>query len=131
MIAREYTKRIDIYQGTEASDGFGGNTVSYELIASSWAKLVNPSSSRFTDLGLSDLSDSLLFKVRFRGELNYNGRNLYLNYNGDTYVIQSITDLDMVHRELDILCTKANPEIILPVVSLQSLPYTLPFTFSS
>ena len=131
MIAREYNKRIDIYQGTEEPDGFAGNTVSYELIASSWAKLSSPSSSRFTDLGITDLSNSLLFKVRYNPELNYNGRNLYLSYNGETYVIQSITDLDMVHRELDIYCTKANPELILPVVSLQSFDYTLNFTITS
>ena len=112
MLAREYNKRIDIQQIVSTPDGFGGNTVSFVTIGSSWAKLVNNSISitqRATVLGISDLYEPLMFKIRFRNDLNYNGRNLALIYAGQQYIIKSIINIDMFNRELEILCTKENP----------------------
>lgn len=134
MIAREYNKRIDIYQYESVSDGFGGNTVESELLASSWAKLVNRTTSvqqRATTLGITDLYEPLIFKIRFRADLPYNGRNLSLSYGGESYVIKSITDAGEMHRELEILCTKTIPETVALIPSLQSFDYTLNFTITS
>ena len=41
MISRKYTKAISIWQSTEQSDGFGGYTVTDELVYSVWAKCRN------------------------------------------------------------------------------------------
>lgn len=134
MIAREYNKRIDIYQYEEVPDGFGGNTVQSEQLASSWAKLVESTSSvqqRATVLGITDLYEPLIFRLRFRNDLPYNGRNLALSYNGNTYVIKSISDVNEFHREIEILCTKTIPESVPLIPSLQSFDYTLNFTFTS
>lgn len=134
MQSREYTKRIDIYQVQEVPDGFGGNVVSSELLASSWAKLVNQNTSiqqRSTTLGITDLYEPLIFRLRFRNDLPYNGRNLSLNYNGESYVIKSITDVNEFHREIEILCTKTIPESVDLIPSLQAFDYTLNFTFTS
>ncbi|MNG66075.1 Phage head-tail joining protein [compost metagenome] len=112
MLAREYNRRIEILEYISSPDGYGGNIVSSISLGNTWSKLVNSSSSvaqRLTSLGISDLYEPLIFKIRFRNDLNYNGRNLSLTYNNQEYVIKSITDIDMFHRELEIVCTKANP----------------------
>ena len=36
MRSRGFNKRIDIYETTTVSDGFGGSTVSDTLVTSSW-----------------------------------------------------------------------------------------------
>jgi len=53
-----------------------------------------------------------LFKLRYRNDLPYNGRNLYLSYQGNEYVIKSIDDVNEFHREIEILCTKTIPESV-------------------
>ena len=132
MIAREYNKRISVYQVESIPDGYGGYTVQKTVLADSWAKLVNSSSSlqqRATTLGITDLYEPLIFKLRFRNDLPYNGRNLYLQYQGSEYVIKSITDNNEFHREVEILCTKTIPEtvgLIAPIDNNQ-FSYTLPF----
>lgn len=134
MIAREYTKRIDIYQYESEPDGFSGNIATPELIASSWAKLVDSNTSlqqRATVLGITDLYEPLIFRLRFRNDLPYNGRNLSLSYNGNTYVIKSISDVNEFHREIEILCTKTIPETVALIPSLQYFDYTLNFTITS
>lgn len=113
MIARDYNKRITINEYVRTSDGFGGEVTSIDEaeIIDTWAKLVNPSSNRVTDLGLSDVYQSLVFKVRYNGSL-INVRDRSLIYNGQEYVINGITDVEMMHREMEIVCTRANPQSI-------------------
>lgn len=113
MLAREYNKRIEVLEYTETPDGFGGNIVSSTSLGLSWAKLDNRSTSisqRSTALGLTELIEPLIFKIRFRNDLTYEGRTRSLIYNGNEYVIQSITDVDMFHRELEIVCSRKSPE---------------------
>lgn len=109
MKARDYTKQIEVLEYTETPDGFGGNTVSAVSLGYSWARLDNKVTSvsqRVTALGITDLIEPLIFKVRYRNDLTYEGRTRSLMYNGAEYVIQSITDADMFHRELEIVCSK-------------------------
>ena len=133
MLARQYNKRISVYQVESLPDGFGGYTVQKTVLADSWAKLVTSSSSlqqRATALGITDLYEPLILKLRYRNDLPYNGRNLYLSYQGEDYVIKSITDLNEFHREIEILCTKTIPETV-PLITLNtSFPYTLPLILS-
>ena len=103
MIAREYNRRITVNEYTVTSDGFGGYTVSSSVYLEAWAKLVNPSSNRATELGLSDLYNSLVFRVRYNEEL-VNGRKFSLSYLDKEYNIVGITDVDQFHRELEIVC---------------------------
>lgn len=114
MIARDYNKRISVYQYEDQPDGYGGNTVIKTVLLDTWAKLVNSSSQvqqRATTLGITDLYEPLVFKLRAT-TIPYNGRNLSLSYQGEDYVIKSITDVDQFHREMEILCTKTIPESV-------------------
>lgn len=109
MRGRDYNKRITINEYTSAPDGFGGNTVTKTQLAGTWAQLVNKVTSvnqRVTSLGLTELHEPLIFRIRYREDVN--GRANSLAYNGQEYTIQSIVDIDQMHRELEIVCTKNN-----------------------
>ena len=107
MLAREYNKRVSIYQTTKVPDGFGGNTVAEVLLFSSWAKLeTNGVGYKAKDFGLQEFNDPLLFKVRFRHDFDYNSRTMFLTYKNDRYIIQGIRNSDEADIELEIFCKK-------------------------
>lgn len=120
MLAREYNKRISIYESVTAEDGFGGNIPDSLIpLGKSWAKLITNSSSiqvRTTALGITELNEPLLFKLRYRNDLFYQGRTYFLTYNDNMYIIKNITDVDQFHREIEIMCTKSIAEN-LPVIT--------------
>ena len=111
MIARDYNKRIDINLYGDIPDGFGGNIAGIESTTTHWAKLINQVrvlDQRITTLGITDLYEPLIFKIRKSASPFINGRSYSLMYQGETYIIKSIIDIDEFHRELEILCTKKN-----------------------
>lgn len=115
MKAREYNKRIDVWEvGQRVSDGFGGWIIGEPVkIASSWAKLVTEGLGRKAySFGLTEFNDPLLFQVRGRNDLPYNGRNLFLMYRGEKYDIQGIRNENLRNIDTEIFCTKHEPETI-------------------
>lgn len=95
--ARQFTKRVEIWQIADVADGFGGNEVSDELIATSWAKVETMGisgrfSNRTTDLGITNTNQGVLFTFRNRNDLTYNSINQYLMYRGAKYIISSFPD---------------------------------------
>ena len=94
--ARQFTKRVEIWQTTEVDNGFGGNLVTDAIIASSWAKVETMSGGRFanrtTDLGITETNQGVLFTFRKRNDLIYNSINQYLMYRGVKYIISSFPD---------------------------------------
>lgn len=107
MIAREYTKRISVFETTNVADGYGGNTVSEVFIFSSWAKLeTNGVGYKAKDLGLVNFNDPLLFKVRHRNDFDYNGRKMYVLYNNNKYIIQGVRNVNELNIDLEIFCSK-------------------------
>ncbi|SMC45765.1 phage head completion protein [Pedobacter africanus] len=112
MKAREYNKRIEVWETTErVSDGFGGYIAgSPQLISRSWAKLVTEGLGRKAySFGIIEFKDPLLFLVRGRNDLPYNGRNLFLVYKGDKYIIQGIRNENLRDVDTEIFCTKDDP----------------------
>ena len=73
MRARSLDKKIEIRSNSPVSDGFGGNTVSDTLIASSWAKVETSktSSSNLNEIGLNDLAFNLKITLRKRNDIAY------------------------------------------------------------
>lgn len=115
MKSREYNKRIEVWEvGQRESDGFGGWIVGDPvMIAKSWAKLVTDGLGRKAyNFGIVDFNDPLLFLVRGRNDLPYNGRNLYLMYRGEKYVIRAVKNEDLGDVDTEIFCTKQDPETI-------------------
>lgn len=91
MRARKYNKRIDVYQVTNVSDGFGGNGVGVPtLIARSWCKLITLNKlDRNTDVGIIDTIDTIVIQLRKRNDLDYNSKNMYFVYRSEKYIMQS------------------------------------------
>lgn len=115
MKAREYDKRIEVWEvGAPVSDGFGGGIAGEPTkIATSWAKLVTEGLGRKAhSFGIVEFNDPLLFLVRGRNDLPYNGRNLFLMYLGDKYVIQGVRNEAMRNVDTEIFCVKENPETV-------------------
>lgn len=115
MKARKYDTRIEVWEvGQRVSDGFGGWIVGEPVkIAASWAELSTKSLGRKAyNFGIVEFNDPLLFLVRGRNDLPYNGRNLYLIYRGEKYVIRAVKNEDLRDVDTEIFCTKQEPETI-------------------
>ena len=90
MRSRKLSKRIEIWQTSNVSDGFGGNTVAETLIASSWAEIITlNNTNRSTDIGITSATNTIKVRLRKRNDLTYNGINQYLKYRGFKYIIQN------------------------------------------
>ena len=60
MRSRKLSKRVEIWQTSNVSDGFGGNTIAETLITSSWAEVITlNNTNRSTDIGIT----SALYKI--------------------------------------------------------------------
>lgn len=107
MLSRQYDKRIQVWETTKVSDGFGGNTVSETLLFQSWAKIeTNGVGYKAQDIGLDQFNNPVLFKVRYRNDFQYQGRTLYVLYRNVKYIIQAVRNSDQRNIELDIFCSK-------------------------
>ena len=90
MRSRKLSKRIEIWQTSNVSDGFGGNTVAETLIASSWAEIITLNDvNRSTDIGITSATNSIKVRLRKRKDITYNSINQYLKYRGFKYIIQN------------------------------------------
>lgn len=115
MKAREYDKRIEVWEvGQRVSDGFGGWIIGEPVkVTTTWAKLVTEGLGRKAyNLGIIEFNDPLLFLVRGRNDLPYNGRNLYLMYRGEKYIIKSVRNEDLRDVDTEIFCIKEEPETV-------------------
>lgn len=114
MKARKYDKRIEVWEtGQRLPDGFGGYTIGAVKISTSWANLVTESVGRIAhSFGIVEFNNPLVFKLRSRNDLYYNGRNLFLMYKGDKYVIKGVKNEGMRGIEALIFCVMEEPVTI-------------------
>ena len=86
MRAREFTKRIELWQIADVADGYGGNTVSNTLITTVWAKVETFSSksgkfsSKLSDFGILSTQTAIVVKLRKRADFDYNSINQFIKY---------------------------------------------------
>ena len=110
MRARSFNKRIEIWETTLVSDGFGGNTFTESLLNTSWAKIetVKPSRGDLrTDSGILDASNSIIVTLRQRKDLSYDMATMFLKYRGEKYIINSFpANIDFEDSTIKIVCTK-------------------------
>lgn len=111
MRARKYNKQIEIWQTTKVSDGFGGNTVTTELIAKSFCKIItNNNIYQNKEFGLSETTNRIVVQLRKRNDITYNSKNQFVMYRGDKYIISSEpVNIGFEDREIQITLTKESP----------------------
>jgi len=104
MSARQFNKRIEVWQTVAVADGSGGNTVSENIITTTWAKLETLDSAQITTLGLDYTKSSLWVTVRKRKDLIYNSKTIYIKYKGNKYTITSYpTDEDFISATISFI----------------------------
>ena len=100
MRARSFNKRVQIWQTSYVSDGFSGTKTFGQIISNSWAKVETAKSnaSNMNEIGLDDMALNLLITVRYRNDLEYNGINQYLVYNGVRYEFSQAPNENNLNR---------------------------------
>jgi len=106
MQSRKYTKSIEIWKTTTVSDGYGGNTVTDELDFVMWANVTAKRSSRLNENGQNDNFVQTVFTVRNRVNLELSIKNNFIKYNGLTYNIDSILNIDLDNIDVEIQATQ-------------------------
>ena len=107
MIAREYDKRIQICATESIPNESGGYETIEHVIAESWAKIETEGvGNRLVSIGLVVFEDPVLFKVRYRNDLQYEGKTMFVVYRNYRYAIQAIRDNNERQRELEIFTAR-------------------------
>ena len=121
--SRRLTKRFELWETTAVPDGFGGNTVSDILIASSWAeiKTANAKSNfRSTDNGITNATNQIIITTRLRNDLTYNSINQFIKYGGVKYIISNQPyNVSFDNMFIEIVATAQelnNPNAIAPIL---------------
>lgn len=101
MLARKYAKKIQIWQNTTISDGFGGNTIGEPvLVGSFFAEILQNSAFKDVTLGQSNLKNNYTFRVRESGKLHTEIEDCYIVFRDKKYVIKDIRYDDELFRFL-------------------------------
>jgi len=103
MLARQYNRKIQIYQTTSTADGFGGTIPTDVLIGSFWSEVKQNSAFRDTQVGASDIKNNYSFKIRSTDKITpSNIDNLFIMYRSKKYVVNDIRYNDELFRETNI-----------------------------
>lgn len=102
MIARKYTKAIGIWKTTTIPDGYGGNIITTALDFSCWSNVETKRSNRLNENGQNDNFVQLVFTIRNRYNLELSIKDNFIKYNGLTYNIDSILNMDLNNIDIQI-----------------------------
>lgn len=107
MKAREYDRRVEFWQTSTVADGYGGNTLTESLVATSWAKIRTPNKyDKLTELGVTDPQNTIIVYLRKRSDIDYNARDMVIKYRNVSYVIQNRPlNVDFLDTEIEIIAT--------------------------
>jgi SPP1 family predicted phage head-tail adaptor len=106
MIARKYTKQIQIWKTTTVSDGYGGNFVTDELDFTMWANVTAKRAYRTNEEGQNDNNVQTIFTIRNRATLDISIKDNFINYNGLTYNIDSVLNKDLDNIDIELVATQ-------------------------
>lgn len=102
MIARELTRKVEIYKIQSTYDEFGGYTVEDVLIGKFWANVKQISSFRDNAIGGSYIKDNYFFKIRNNLTIDIDKDNLSIVYRNTKYVVNDIQYDDELFRFINI-----------------------------
>ena len=110
-MAREFNKRIEIWQTVATDDGFGGQTIGDNIITTTWAKLETVGSTSTVALGLDFTQSNILVSVRKRKDLEYSSKTLYIKYRGAKYTINTFPlNENFVDNVITFIMVKEKPQ---------------------
>lgn len=91
---------VTILEPTEVSDGMGGVSVSWNVLATVWAELV-VSSAEFAGEGQRFARKLVKIRIRYRDDVTAKMR---VQYEGELWDIRSLHDPDMRRQWLELDC---------------------------
>lgn len=106
MIARKYTKQVQIWKTTKVSDGYGGNTVTEEVDFTVWANVTAKRAFRLNEEGQNDNNVQTIFTIRNRATLDISIKDNFIKYNGLIYNIDSILNKDLDNIDIELVATQ-------------------------
>ncbi len=106
MIARKYTKHVELWVTTTVSDGYGGNTVTTALVQNLWANVTAKTSNRQNENGQNDNFVQTVFTIRNRFDLVLSIKDNFFKYNGLIYNIDSVLNIDLDNIDIQIYATQ-------------------------
>ncbi len=106
MLSRKYTKAIGIWETTNVPDGFGGSTVTNALVYSVWANVETKRAYIRNEEGQNDNFVQTVFTIRNRYDIDFNEKTNFIKYNGLTYNIDSILNIDLNNIDIEIMATQ-------------------------
>jgi len=113
MIAREYNKRVSVFETTLTQNEFGGSSSVETLLFNSWAQVItNGVGYKATDFGIDAFEDPVLFKVGFRNDFKWQARTLLVKYRNQRYIIKGVRNVNVENLEMEIYCQRE--ETVMP-----------------
>ncbi len=103
-LARKYTTKIEIWQPTEVSDGYGGYTTTETMQKKVWAGVrTNGAGFKFQQFGLNDFKNPVIFFIRAKNNINFNEKT-FIVYKGHRYEVKGFEDRDLDNIEITLYC---------------------------
>ena len=87
-----FKDRVEVWQKTSVSDGFGGNTVGETQLGSSWAKVNNIPREKYVDYGLNTENQAIELHLRSRIDIDYFAQDIFFKHNGKSWFPSLIED---------------------------------------
>ncbi len=106
MLARKYTKSIEIWKITAVADGHSGSTVTEEKDFSIWANVTTKSAYRTNENGQNDNFVQTIFTVRNRVNIELSIKDNFIKYNGLIYNIDSVFNINLDDIDIEIRATQ-------------------------
>ena len=102
MLARRYTKKIEIWIDVAEPDGFGGFTNVPTLVKKAWCEIATMGAGyKYQDNGLNDFKNPMTFRCR-KGSLTITEDN-FIKYKGRIFIIKGIENVNLEGVEINIL----------------------------
>lgn len=103
MLAREYNRKIQIWRKEFITNEFGGIISNDVFVKSIWAKITTNAGTKFSDFGIQDFKNPVIFSVRGeKNVINYT-ENFYVKYNEVSYFIKGMENRGIDNMELNLL----------------------------
>ena len=132
--SRNLRKRIEIWETSKVSDGFGGYTIKTIQLTQTWADIRTlPISNKYGNspeaVGIFDPGTAIIIKVRKRKDLLFNAINQYIVYNGSQYNIETNpTNPDFNNNYIQFIASKQASKTVNKIAPIGGLHY--PYTYN-
>jgi len=104
MFNRRYSRKVEIWQKTEVSDGYGGSVLTSTKIKDVWAEIETKGAGyKFTQYGLNDFKNPVIFSIRGKQNGITWNEDTSIKYKGKEYIVKGIQNIDLEGYFLEIL----------------------------